>query len=378
MRIGIDCRYLYDYFTGVGRYTHNLANRISEFDGENEYVLFKNPAVDRIVDKPNFFEVPVKSRPVSFGTWLNLSLIVQRHRLDIFHSLFPVAPLFPACKTVVTVHDLQAVTDPHFSSNRNVVLQKGAEYFYRMSYPLSMNRADKIIAVSGATKRDIVEMYGIDESKIVVVHEAIGDRFYQRPDTRRLDEVRLKYKLPEKFMLYLGNTRPHKNVKGLLESFARFVFLKEFPTAPVLVIAGVKERFFPQLLPLLEQLRIEDRVIFLDYIPDEDLPCLLAMARVFAFLTTKEGFGLPPLEAMASGVPVIASTDAALPEVLGEAAVLCNPHDPRECAQGMLRLWEDEQLRSSLIQKGLERPKFFSWEKAARQTLAVYKELGKR
>ena len=376
VRIGIDARYLYSYFTGVGRYSFNLIRHLAAIDRENQYVILKNrDRKDPIVDQENFLEIPTSTPPISLGTWFYIPCKLLRKKIDLFHSHFPVAPLSQPFRSVVTVHDLQAVRAPGFSSNRAFWLETGAECFYRLAYPLSMKKAKRIIAVSYATKAAAMDFYGLPGEKIKVIHEAVEAQFRPILDKKLLDEFREKMRLPERFLLYVGNTRPHKNVDGLLRGFCEFLRLNEVSEAIYLVIAGAKERFYPARRNLAEQLGIRQRVVFIPYIPEEDLPLLYNLCEVFIFVTLFEGFGLPPLEAMACGIPVIASNHSALPEALGNQAILVDPHEPKAIGRAIQRILRDRALRRQLKEKGLQWVKNFSWDLAAQRTLQVYHQV---
>jgi glycosyltransferase involved in cell wall biosynthesis len=193
-------------------------------------------------------------------------------------------------------------------------------------------------------------------------------------DPTRLAAFRHKYGLPEKFVLYIGNTRPHKNVPGLLRGFARFLDLSDDSQATI-VLAGAKERFFADIVAVVRELELERQVIYLGHLPDDELPLLYSAARLLALLGTKEGFGLPPVEAMACGTPVVVSTCGALPEVVGDAGLQVDPFDYDTIGEALLRLWSDEDLRRILREKGLARAARFTWQETARRTLEVYCEV---
>lgn len=378
MRIGIDARYLYGYLTGIGRYSLNLIKHLAAIDQENLYFIFKNKnRKESIVSQKNFVEISVSFPPISLRTWFYLPFKLLRTKIDLLHSHFPVAPLIQPFSSVITIHDLQAVAAPGFSSQRPLWLEKGVEAYYRLAYPLSMKKAKKIIAVSNTTKEAAKAMYGIPENKFHVIYEAVEKRFQPIDQVRLLENFRKKMRLPEKFILNVGNTRPHKNIDGLLKGFSEFVRINGHSDRICLVIAGVKERFYPEKKILTERLGISEYVHFIPYIDEEDLPLLYNLAELFIIVSLFEGFGLPPLEAMSCGTPVIASTHSALPEVLGNCALLVNPHDPKAIAGSIQTLLSDNALREHMSEKGIEWAKNFSWDKTARKTLLVYEDIFK-
>jgi len=244
------------------------------------------------------------------------------------------------------------------------------KYYFQYCLPTVLRRSTTIIAVSESTKKDIITFYGINDDKIKVIYEGFHHTF----DSKRSDDsfylVREKYHLPP-YILYVGNLLPHKNLNRLIEAYS--LVSKAIPH--VLIIIGRKDqRFFPALEMRAAELKVKERVLFFDYIDQVELPHFYRAAETFVFPSLYEGFGLPPLEAMASGTPVICSNISSLPEVVGDAGIYVNPEDPRMVADSIKRVLGDEKLRENLISKGYERAKLFSWQKAARETLKVLRE----
>jgi glycosyltransferase involved in cell wall biosynthesis len=378
LRIGIDARYLYDYLTGIGRYSLNLIRHLAAIDRENLYFIFKNhKRKSPIIEQENFTELPFYWQPISLGSWLHLPFILAKLKLDIFHSHFPVSPLIQPFKSVITVHDLQAVRVTGFHSKRPLWMEVGARYFYRMAYPLSMKKAIKIITMSHSVKKSLLDYYHLPEEKIYVIPMAVEEHFRPVTEESRLTDFRKKNGLPSRFILNVGNTRPHKNVNMLLRGFHEYRRLTGDKDLH-LVIAGVKERFYPERQSLTDNLGIRPWVHFISYIQDEDLPLLYSAAKLFVIVSLYEGFGFPPLEAMACGVPVIASNHSALPEVLRGSALFVDPKNPREIGGAVKNVMDDELLRKRLQDKGYKRVKEFSWFQTARQTSEIYEDVYRR
>jgi glycosyltransferase involved in cell wall biosynthesis len=374
LRIGIDARYVYPrLFHGIGRFSERLIVALAKLDRTNEYVVFKRKDLGgRLAASENFQEVAVGGSPVSLGTWLTLSVLARKYRLDLFHSLFPVAPVFPGRPLVVSVHDLQAVSVRGFSGARNPLVELAARTFYRLAYPLAFAGAVKIVAVSEATRRDVMKRYGVPGEKIAAVHEGVDERF-RRASEEAVGRIRRKYDLPERFILNVGNTRPHKNVKGLLRGYLSYLVRAENPAT--LVLAGVQDRFFGEVREAVGTLEIGDFVRFLGYIPEEDLVSVYSAAEAFVIVSMNEGFGLPPLEAMACGTPVAAARAGSLPEVLGDAALFVDPQDPRSIGAGILRILEDRETREGCVRKGMAQAGRYTWEKTAQAVLALYEAI---
>jgi glycosyltransferase involved in cell wall biosynthesis len=371
LRIGIDARYVYPGCQhGIGRFSEGLISALARLDRKNDYIVFtRNDVAGRLVAAENFREVGIRSRPVSPGTWLNLPVLARRYRLDCFHSLFPVAPIFPGRPLLLNVYDLQAVSVRGFSGARNPLAGLAASTFYRMAYPAAFAGAAKILATSEATRRDVMERYRVPGEKIVVVYGGVDGKM-RRASEDAVGRIRTKYALPGRFILNVGNTRPHKNVKGLLRGYVSYLARARNPAA--LVVAGVQDRFFPEVREMAGMLEIGEFVRFLGYIPEEDLAPLYSAAEAFVIVSLKEGFGMPPLEAMACGTPVAAARAGSLPEVLGEAALFVDPRDPQSVGAGILTLLEDGEIRTGCVEKGLAQAGRYTWDKTAAAVLALY------
>jgi len=283
--------------------------------------------------------------------------------VDLFHATEHLLPRFSKVRTVFTLHDLIFLFHPETHKPMN-------RWFLTLMMPRFLRAADAVIAVSECTKRDAIRFYGIPEEKITVIYEGVNPRF--RPASpEAIRAVREKYGLPERFILYVGTIEPRKNLTTLLEAFHYLLGGHDLR----LVIVGKKGWLYEGFFRCLRDLGLEDRLIFTGYVPDEDLPAIYSAADLFVFPSLYEGFGLPVLEAMACGTPVVCSNTSSLPEVAGDAALLVDPTDVRALARVMERVLTDETLRASLRVKGIERARRFSWEDAAQKTLEVYQRV---
>lgn len=285
--------------------------------------------------------------------------------VGLFHATEHLLPKLTRSRSVFTLHDIAYLLFPEHHLPRNRI-------YLRTMMPHFLRRADRIIAVSESTRRDALRSYPLDPEKIEVIPEGVEPRFRPDVDPDDLLRVRGRYALPERFVLSVGTIEPRKNLPTLAEAYAA---LRSRHPGVGLVIAGSRgwlyERFFEQV----RSLGLGDSVVFTDHVADEDMPALLNAAEVFAFPSEFEGFGLPPLEAMACGLPVVCSNAASLPEVVGDAGLLLPPRDVSEWVGALDRLLGDASLRADLGAKGLLRARRFSWGTAAERTLEVYRSV---
>lgn len=279
----------------------------------------------------------------------------------LFHATDHLLPPFRALPSVFTLHDLifRLYPETHMPLNR---------WFLTLMMPRFLRRADAVIAVSECTRRDAVRWYRIPEERIHVIYEGVDARF--RPASpEAIAALRLRYPLPDRFILYVGTIEPRKNLPTLFAAYQRL--LERWPDLG-LVVAGKPGWLTEGTFRALRALGLEGRVRFLGYVPDEDLPALYSAATVFAFPSLYEGFGLPPLEAMACGTPVVVSDASSLPEVVGEAGLRVPPDRPGDWAAALAAVLSDESLRAYLREAGLRRAARFHWSEAARRTVEVY------
>jgi glycosyltransferase involved in cell wall biosynthesis len=287
--------------------------------------------------------------------------------VDIFHSPDFVLPPLHRARTLVTVHDLSFIRYPECADvNLRAYLNKVV--------PRSVHRADLVLADSQNTKDDLVELLGVEANKIEVIYPGVEERFRPIEDQTVLEQVRRRYNLPPRFILGLGTLQPRKNFATLVEAFADL----RFAICDLrLVIAGGKGWLYDEIFVAVERLGLEEQVVFPGFVADEDLPALYNLAELFVFPSLYEGFGMPPLEAMACGTPVVTSNASSLPEVVGEAGLIVEATDTRALAEAMKRVLEDNALREGMIAKGLEQARKFTWEKSVSKLLSLYEALHK-
>ncbi len=361
---------------GVSNYIENLLRGLSEVDKHNQYYLYtdvwakKNTLKRRLQLEKNFKWHPSRyatTKPLSRILWEQFVQPLSIAKMDVAHGMSSAIPLwqFGAARQVLTIHDLVFLVfqDKHGTAQR--------QYLEKMTR-LSAQRASKIIAVSENTKRDIIRLLNIPEEKIVVVAEAAGQEFRQLPKAQ-VEDFRRQKGLPERFFLSLGTLEPRKNIKALLHSYSALREMMGDQSLP-LVIAGAKGWHYKDIFETVEQLNLEKHVSFPGFVPREEVALWFNAATVFVYLSEYEGFGLPPLQAMACGVPVVVNNASSLPEVVGDAGYIVDARNIYQVAVTLRLLSEDESIHETMSHKALERSQTFSWHKAAQQTLSVYKE----
>jgi glycosyltransferase involved in cell wall biosynthesis len=371
MRIGLNLLFLGPQFGGLETYIQNLIQHLARLDRDNSYVLFldKNNG-NRFSDLPSNFRSVASPVPAALRAarlvWEQVLLPIQvrKYCIDVLHSPNTVAPLFVGCPSVVTIHDMLYKYYPNS-------IPRSSLWYRTLAIPLSAKRCNQILTNSHFSKRDIVRFLKIPESKVTVTHFACDERLQYRGEFPSIGDVREKYDLQGPYILSIAGTEPHKNVRGLLQAFAKLVEQDIF-TDLLLALVGRRARNVDSVEKLISQLGLRSRVRTLGYVPIEEIPALYAGASVFATASLFEGFGLPVLEAMANGVPVVSSNAGSLPEVVGDAGILVDPGDHSEMAKAMNCILTDETFRRDLVAKGYQRVQQFSWKVTAQDTLRVY------
>jgi glycosyltransferase involved in cell wall biosynthesis len=308
---------------------------------------------------------PIKAanRPVRI-LWEQIILPVQArlHNIDVLLSAGTTSPFICPVKSILVIHDLQHVNQPWNFSGLYLPFLKSIIY-------LSAKSADAVIAISQKVKNDIVKHYKISPNKISVVYNGTDHNIFFVRDKDEVRTIKKKYDLPDRFLLYTASSLPHKNHKNLLEAFK---VVKEGMEDIKLVLIGARDYGYQEIVQKIKALGIENDVIFLGWLPFEDIPAIYCASHVFVFPSLHEGFGLPVIEAMASGVPVVCSGIEPLTEIAADAALFIDPYNPRDMAKGIIKVLEDKGgLRKKLINKGLKRAGEFTWENTAYKTLSA-------
>ena len=374
MRIAIDIRRIGEY--GVGTYTRNAIRTLARLDQQNEYFLIgipgKLPAIDPL--PANFVTVPAQPNEFSIASYFELHRILKDNRCDLLHvpHLFWKPQGIP-CPYVVTVHDL---FDHLYRVNSHSTMKRRLHFEFTRRV---LHRAARIFAVSKFSKRDTEGLFRVPAEKIEVIYNAIDEGFRQgHASQQERDFIAERYQVNYPFLLYAGRISPHKNVVRIIEAFAalktelekegRYEDLK-------LIIIGDEVSRHPDLRRACIKGRVQNDVRFLGFVPLNVLRIFYDEAKIFVFPSLYEGFGLPPLEAMAHGTPVVTSNTSSIPEVVGDAAVMVNPENVFEIMRALRRVLLDQALRETLKARGLQQALKFSWDDSVRRMLEVYREV---
>jgi glycosyltransferase involved in cell wall biosynthesis len=357
---------------GIGRYSRCLIGGIIEEGGGHEYRLLVPRGAATEQWPANYSPVPL---PFS-DYWM--TILWQRLRvplwadmftgsLDVFYSPDFVLPPVRSAKTLVTVHDLSFLRQPGW-------YVRGLQSYLETAVPRSVRRADLILADSNCTRDDLIDLLGVPRERVRVLYPGVERRFRPIADASVLDAMRRRYRLPDCFLLSVGTLQPRKNYERLVEAFARVG--RETRRDIHLVIVGDKGWMYDGIYQEVVDRGLETQVRLLGFVDDDHLPALYNLADVFVFPSLYEGFGIPPLEAMACGTPVVASNAASLPEVVGNAGLMVDPLDPESIATAILSVLTDYDMRADLIRRGLAQASQFTWQAAAGVLLDEFERLG--
>jgi glycosyltransferase involved in cell wall biosynthesis len=372
VRIAIDARKWRDY--GIGTYVRNLVRHLAKLDRETTYLLFCNPADEPVLRDLAENFVPVVDGSARYGLREHVSIPLKLRRLgaELLHSPHYVRPLFCPVPSVVTIHDCIHLLFPQYLPNRM------AFRYARFVMGSAIRNSSLVFTVSEASRADILRFYpATDPHKVHVVPNAIDAELLEDPGPEERERVRERYQIRGRFVLFAGIVKPHKNLERLIRAFAR-VRIQEGNEDLRLVLLGDDVGRYASLRRTADEAGVRQDVRFFGFVPHQTLAALYRMATLFAFPSLYEGFGLPPLEAMACGTPVVTSRISSLPEVVGDGALLIDPYSEEEIAQAIARVLDDEDLRRRLVERGLVRAASFSWERSVRQIHAGYlKALGR-
>ncbi len=373
MKIGIDIRPLSIFNTKAGlyQYTYHLVSGLLAIDSKNHYSLLSSYhhgrgfRGDRRIENKFVHRFPGRLSHLILEKW-GIPIELMMGKLDLFHGPCFFIPNHLSCSAIVTIHDMMTLRYPEFLESKESIAYTNKIY-------ISVKRADAIITVSNFTKKEIVELINVSEEKIRVIYNGIDPTFCPTKDREDIEKVKAKYGVQGPYLLFVGNIERKKNIEKLIHAYMelRNSSIYKYP----LVVVGKKSMYFKTLWEAVQQHHAKEHTIFTDVVDDDDLRLLYSGAELFVFPSLFEGFGLPVIEAMASGIPVIASNRTSIPEIAGEAAVLIDPLNVEEIARAMYDVLSNSSLRKHLIEKGIKRSKDFSWEKTARETLKLYQEL---
>lgn len=370
MKIGIDCRIYSSKFTGIGRYVYELVDRLSRLDQYNKYVLFfNNPEFDEFVPPSDRFEKVLADVPIySFKEQTRFLKLLNKEKLDLMHFTHFNTPIFYRRPSIVTIHDL---TLSFYPGKKNKSLLK--RFGYHVTIRSALHHAKKIITISENSKKDLMNLIKTPEEKIEVIYQGVGEEFRVIKDQNRIEKTLKKYNLEEPFLLYTGVWRYHKNLPNLMKAF--HTIRTEFNEPKLkLAITGKEDPYYPEVKETIKDLHEEKNIILTGLVSEDELLDLYSAAKIYTFPSLYEGFGLPPLEAMACKTPVAASQVSSIPEVCGKGnAVFFDPENVDDMAQNIYALYKNESLQNRLIENGVKRVKQFTWQSMAEKTYKTYK-----
>lgn len=365
MKIGVDGRELLkNQITGTGRFLSNFLKYAPGFRPGWKFIIFGNQYTFFQFDFPNLKKIIIPEKSTIFWDQIKLPKFLKRERIDVFFSPYYKAPIFSPCPTVITIHDITPfirLENMEYTLQPNALLMLWSKFMAK--------RARKIITVSNHSKKNIMNIFKIPEEKIEVVYEGVEDEF--RPKVRdEIEKVKMKYGINRKYVLYIGNFEHHKNVDGLIKAYSGLP--AELRKEYFLVVGGKDEKNSPGIEKLSGELGVRENIFFPGFIEEDDLPSIYGGAEIFIFPSFYEGFGLPPLEAMACGIPVIASNVSSLPEVVGDAGSLVDPKDIYGLTTAIKELLTDASVRYKMREKGLKRAKLFQAGDTTQKILNVF------
>ncbi len=408
-RIGIDARFYGPIGKGLGRYTQEIADQVTKLDQANQYVIFLRAEnyADFSCDGQRVKKVLLDVNWYGLAEQIIFPFYIWREHVDLMHFPHFNVPIFCPVKFVVTIHDLILIKFPTLrATSLGPVVYKIKNLAYRLVIYLAVKRARRVIAVSEFTKNDVIRHFNIKPEKVTVSYEGAAslttsynssgsfyDVKFMKGDKK--NEARkevvwddknllLSYNISEPFLLYVGNAYPHKNLEGLVDVFKKIKESLEIKSPigdlislPKLVLVGKEDYFYQRLKQYTKKIFVDNNkaVVFAGYVPDKDLAVFYRQALAYVFPSFYEGFGLPPLEAMANGCPVISSNQTSLPEILGQAAFYFNPKDQTEMEKKIEQVINNQKLRQELINRGYEQVKKYSWQDCAKKTLRIYEQI---
>jgi glycosyltransferase involved in cell wall biosynthesis len=365
VKIGIDAREIQNQITGIGRYLLNFLQEAVERENSHVYYLYYDAPPKNRFQHARVKNIVLPNAPLFVWDNMTLPMAIKRDRIDVFFSPYYKLPFFLSCPSVITVHDLGPLYVPEYDD------WKGRFYrlYFKRLVRSSVRKATMVILVSHYSKRCLQEMGDIDDGKLKVVHNCINNQYRPVSENGLLERTKKRYGIQDRYILYTGNMNPHKNVSGLIHAYSKLNhgLCGDFQ----LVIAGNKNRYFRSLQAQVARLNLGGHVIFTGHVADDELLRLYSGAALFVFPSLYEGFGLPPLEAMACGTPVVSSKATSLEEVIGDAGVLVSPGDVDEMSKAIESVLTDENLRQTYIRRGFARAGEFRMQDNADEILKV-------
>jgi len=375
MRIGIEAQRLFRKKKhGMDMVVLELIRNLQQIDKENEYFIFVKPDVDNQVirEMPNFHIVELGGGPYPSWEQIALPKAAKKYRCDLLHCTSNTGPVSTPIPLMITLHDIIYMESLSLLKKDGTWYQKLGNVYRRWNVPVVVRKSKTVITVSDFERDRISRFFGLDSTKLHTVYNGVGRHFKPISDKTELDRIAAKYRLPGKFMFFLGNTDPKKNTRGVLKAYADF--RKTSATDYKLVMPDYEETALAALLKELDCSEIREHIHLTGYIINTDLPGIINLSTLFLYPSLRESFGIPILEGMACGIPVITSNTSSMPEIAGDSAFIVDPFKPEEITAAMNKILDNSELYKQLGEKGLERAALFSWENMARSVLKLYNE----
>jgi glycosyltransferase involved in cell wall biosynthesis len=356
-----------------------LIRNLQVIDKENQYVLFIKPDSDHSVlqESPNFRIHLLQGGFYPFWEQIALPRAAKKAGCQILHCTSNTAPVVTSIPLVVTLHDIIYMESSYLKISRGTGTwyQKFGNMYRKLFVPQIIKKGNKIITVSNFEKIRIGQFFGMDnDPRLTAVYNGVSEHFKPVSDQKELARVREKYDLPDRYFFFLGNTDPKKNTKGTLQAFSDF--LKQTRDDTRLVMLDYDHNELEKLLEEIGDPNLISKIKLTGYVVNTDLPAIYCQSEVFLYPSLRESFGIPMLEAMACGTPVITSNTSSMPEVAGDAALLIDPFNPQEITEAMIKITTDHSLKEELTKKGLVQAAKFSWRAMAQNVLKIYQEIG--
>ncbi len=378
MRIAIEGQRLFrEKKHGMDFVALELIKNLMEIDKENEYFVFVAPNVDKCLHDTENFKI-IELEGGSYPLWEQIALpkAVKEYNCDLLQCTSNTAPLNLSVPLIVILHDIIYMESVALLRKGYSVYQKFGNMYRRFVVPRILKKAVKVITVSKFERQRIKDFFNLEEGRLVAIYNGVGTHFKKIEDSFFLESIRKKYKLPEKYLFFLGNTDPKKNTKGVLQAYSDYV--KQKGNKIKLLMLDYDESALMSLLEEIGNPNLRENIYLAGYVVNSDLPAIYNMAELFLYPSMRESFGIPMLESMACGTAVITSNTSSMPEVAENAAQIINPNYPEEITKAIIELLEKDYKKESLVDLGYQRAKKFSWKFMAEENLRLYKEIIER
>ncbi|MBL7966769.1 MAG: glycosyltransferase family 4 protein [Prolixibacteraceae bacterium] len=375
MRIGIEAQRLFRKKKhGMDMVVLELIRNLQEIDKVNEYFIFVKPDVDNqlIRETPNFHIIELGGGPYPIWEQIALPKAAKKYQCDLLHCTSNTGPVNTSIPLMITLHDIIYMESLSLLKKDGTWYQKLGNVYRRWNVPVVVRKSKTVITVSDFERERISRFFGLNSSKLHTVYNGVGRHFRPISDKTELERIAAKYRLPEKFMFFLGNTDPKKNTRGVLKAYAEF--RKTSATDYKLVMPDYEETALAALLKELDCPEIREHIHLTGYIINTDLPGIINLSTLFLYPSLRESFGIPILEGMACGIPVITSNTSSMPEIAGDSAFIIDPFKPEEITAAMNKILDNSDLYKQLSEKGIQRAALFSWENMAKSVLQLYNE----